>query len=171
MSANLFRPTVSALPGRRSAAARWTRAAAAGAWLAALAACASGPRLDDAQRLALYRAHAGAPVDSLQYFGRIDGWTPLGANALALWTRPNQAYLLELKGPCTDLDFANAINVTHQFGRVHANFDKVLVLGPGTHGMPCFIDRILPLDVKAIRQAERDKRAAAAQPAAAEPDR
>ncbi|MGO4260019.1 DUF6491 family protein [Lysobacter sp. TAB13] len=131
----------------------------------ALAGCAStGPKLDDAQRLALYRAHAGAAVDSFQYFGRIDGWTPLGDSALAVWTKPNQAYLLELQGRCPDLDFAQAISVSNQMGRVHQRFDKVTVLGPQAIKMPCFIGRILPLDVKAIKQAQQDMRAAGTMP-------
>ncbi|ALN65070.1 hypothetical protein GLA29479_4230 [Lysobacter antibioticus] len=129
-----------------------------------LSACASNPKMDDAQRLALYRAHAAAPVDSFQYFGRIDGWTPLGDSALAVWTKPNQAYLLELQGRCPDLDFASAISVSNQMGRVHSRFDKVTVLGRQSIKMPCFIGRILPLDVKAIKQAQRDMREAGTMP-------
>ncbi|WP_363797833.1 DUF6491 family protein [Lysobacter firmicutimachus] len=131
---------------------------------AALAGCASTPKLDDAQRLALYRAHAGAPVDSFQYFGTLNGWTPLGDSALAVWTRPNQAYLLELRGPCSDLAFASAISVSNQMGRVHARFDKVTALGTPSIKMPCFIGRILPLDVKAIKQAQQELRDAGAVP-------
>lgn len=132
----------------------------------ALTGCASsGVKLSDPQRLALYREHAGPPVDSFQYFGRIDGWTPLGDSALALWTKPNQAYLLELPGRCPDLNFAQAITVSNQMGRVHQRFDKVTVLGPQSIKMPCFIGRILPLDVKAIKQAQQDMRAAGTMPA------
>ncbi|RPE77104.1 DUF6491 family protein [Vulcaniibacterium tengchongense] len=126
----------------------------------AAAGCASDPKLRDADRLELYRANAGAPVGNFQYFGRLDGWTPLGDSALAVWTKPNQAYLLELNGPCQDLDFANAITVTNQFGRVHSRFDKVIVLGRGVDRMPCFIREIRPIDVKALKQAEKDKREA-----------
>ncbi|MEH6420963.1 DUF6491 family protein [Pseudomonas sp. CGJS7] len=136
----------------------------------ALSACATGgAKMDDAQRLALYRQHAGAPVDSFQYFGRIDGWTPLGDSALALWTKPNQAYLLELQGRCPDLDFAQAISVSNQMGRVHQRFDKVTVLGQQTIQIPCFIGRILPLDVKAIKQAQKDMRSAGTMPEPAKP--
>ena len=92
----------------------------------ALAGCATGPKLSGEQRLALYREHAGAPVDSFQYFGSINGWTPLGDSALALWTKPSQAYLLELNGRCPDLDFAQAITVSNQMGRVHQRFDTEL---------------------------------------------
>ena len=116
------------------------------ACLAAFAgsACASDSRISDSDRLALYRANAGAPVPNFQYFGRLDGWTPLGESALAVWTKPSQVYLLELKGTCQDLDFAQAITVTNQFGRVYSNFDKVLVLGRSTNQIPCWIKEIRP---------------------------
>ena len=126
----------------------------------AFSACASDPRTSDADRLALYRANAGAPVDNFQYFGRLDGWTPLGDTALTVWTRPSTAYLLELKGTCQDLDFANAITVTNQMGRVYSRFDKVIVLGRGANQIPCWIKEIRPIDVKALKAAEQEKRQA-----------
>lgn len=124
-----------------------------------LAACATDPAARDADRLALYRANAGEPVPSFRYFGRINGWTPLGGEAVALWTRPNEAWLLSLRGPCPDLDFARAIQVTHQLNTVNARFDKVVPLGGGVQGrIPCFIEEIRPLDVAGIREAERARR-------------
>src|SRR5689334_25246928 len=91
----------------------------------AVSACATD-RMSDNDKLALYRAHAMAPVGSFRYLNRIDGWTPLGDSALAIWTRPNEAYLLEVDGPCTDLDFAQAIGLTSQMGIVYSRFDKVI---------------------------------------------
>ncbi len=126
--------------------------------LVMLAACGTNPGLRDAERLALYRAHAGAPVNSFQYFGRINGWTPLGDSALAVTTRPNQAYLLELTGSCPNLEFASAIRISNQFGRVHARFDKVHVLDRNAIDFPCRIEQIRPVDTSALRQAEREMR-------------
>jgi hypothetical protein len=125
----------------------------------ALSACATD-RMSDNEKLALYRAHALPSVQSFRYLNRIDGWTPLGDAALAIWTRPNEAYLLEVDKPCPDLDFAMAISLTSQFGIVYSRFDKVIprtgVGGP--QPMPCHIRQIRPLDVKAIRSAEKDIR-------------
>ncbi|WP_206861277.1 DUF6491 family protein [Lysobacter changpingensis] len=126
----------------------------------AFTACATDARISDADRLALYRANAGAPVANFQYFGRLDGWTPLGDSALAVWTKPSTAYLIELKGRCQDLDFANAITVTNQMGRVYANFDKVIVLGRGPNQMPCWIREMRPINVKSLKAAEQEKREA-----------
>ncbi|KAG0735845.1 hypothetical protein G6F24_018574 [Rhizopus arrhizus] len=69
----------------------------------ALAACATTGRLSSAEKLDLYRAHAGAQQNDMQFFGSLNGWTELGDSALAVWTRPSEAYLLELNGPCQDL--------------------------------------------------------------------
>ena len=130
---------------------------------AVLTACATtGP--SEADRLALHRAHAGAPVKHFSYFGAIDGWTPLGDSALTVWTRPSQAYLLELSGPCPDLEFAPAISISNLMGQVSANFDTVIVRGGGSHigRFPCRIREIRPLDVKALKQAQRELREAKA---------
>jgi hypothetical protein len=124
-----------------------------------LSGCATDARLRDADRLALYRQHAGEPVPSFRYSLSINGWTSLGDSALAIWTRPNQAYLLTLSGTCPDLDFATAISLTHQFRTVHARFDRVVPLGSTGMTIPCQIREIRPLDVAAIKEAQREMRA------------
>jgi hypothetical protein len=129
----------------------------AAATLLAATGCATNP-ISDAERLDIYRAHAGAPVGSFRYFTQLDGWTPLGDTALAVWARPSDVYLLELSGSCPGLDFASAISVTSQMGTVHARFDKVLVLDRSTPAIPCQIREIRPVDIKAIRHAEQDRR-------------
>ncbi len=135
---------------------------AASALMLALAACSSVPKQTDAQRLELYRTHAGEPVKDFRYFGTLNGWTPLGDQALAVWTRPNEAFLLELTSHCVDLNFAPAISITNMMGSVSARFDDVIVRGGGRNvgRIPCRIDQIRPLDVKALREAQREMREA-----------
>ena len=128
---------------------------------ALLGGCATSSGMRDADRLALYRTHAGAPVDDFRYFGSLNGWTSLGDEAVALWTRPNQAYLVSFNGRCPDLDFAQAISVSNQFHTVHRNFDTVTAIGASSMTIPCRIREIRPLDVAAIRDAERQMRASA----------
>ena len=125
----------------------------------ALAGCASGARTGVADRLALLEAHAGAPVGSIRHPGRFTGWSSVGSEALVLRTRVNEAWLLDLSGACPDLPYAHSIAITSNMNTVHVNFDKVRPLG-GTPSMniPCHIRQIRPLDVTAIRQAERDMR-------------
>lgn len=125
---------------------------------AAMAGCAT-TGLSSADRLELYRAHAGPPVKEFNYFQSLNGWTPLGDRALAVWTRPSQAYLLELTGPCQDLEFAPAISISNLMGHVSARFDRVTVHGGGsTMRFTCRIREIRPLDVKALRLAENQLR-------------
>lgn len=128
--------------------------------LALLAGCATHPAERDRQQLDLYRAHAGEPVDSFRYFGRLNSWTPLGDEALAVWTSPSRAYLLEVDGPCNDLEFARAIQLSESAGMVHARFDDVTPVGTGTHPIPCRIREIRSIDVQALREARRQAKAA-----------
>ena len=127
-----------------------------------LGGCATAGKLSSGERLELYRAHAGAPVRDFQYFGSLNGWTELGDKALAVWTRPSEAWLLELAGPCMDLSYAPTISVTNMMGKVSAKFDRVIVHGgmSTVAPMPCRIDSIRPLDVKALRASEKELRQA-----------
>lgn len=128
--------------------------------LSLLAGCATG-RLSDPERLALYRAHAGAPVPDFRYFGRLNGWVDLGDSALAVWSRPNEAYLLELDGPCGNLAYSPTILITNWMDRVSARLDRVQVLdGPGGFNLSCRIQSIRPLDVKALKASEKELREA-----------
>ena len=125
----------------------------------ALGACASTPDGREADRLALYRAHAGAAVDSFPYFRPMTEWASLGRNALAVWTSPSKAWLLDVTD-CPDLEWAHAIRLSDSMSRVSARFDYVTPLGTATGAVPCRIEQIRPLDVQGIREAERARRAA-----------
>ncbi|GAB3388059.1 DUF6491 family protein [Lysobacter fragariae] len=129
----------------------------------ALGACASeraAQRTDkDAAKLELYRAHAGAPVNS--FLGRVNSWTSLGENALAVWVSPNRGYLLEVTGYCAELPWAQAITISNGPFQSVSRFDDVVVLDRGSNAIPCPIREIRPLDGKAIREAERAARAQA----------
>ena len=120
----------------------------------ALAGCASDPA-KTARQLELYRSNAGAPVNNFVYTSSFTQWTPLGPDALALWTSPGRAYLLDLSH-CPDLEWAHGIQLTHSgiINEVSAHLDDVIPLGAG-RTMPCRIQAIRPLDTKAIREAER----------------
>jgi len=127
----------------------------AGCAVAALLAGCASQRLPDAERYALYADHAGAGVDHFQYFGRLNGWTPLGTEALVVWTRPSEAWLLDLAAHCEDLQYAPAIGLTSTLNQVSARLDRVIVSSRGAITFPCRIRQIRPLDVAAIRAAER----------------
>ena len=78
---------------------------------------------------------------------------------MALWTRPSQAWLVEVYEPCADLDYATTIGIRSIGGRLSARFDRIHVSNNGLIPLECTIKEIRPLDVKAIRAAEKDARA------------
>jgi hypothetical protein len=133
------------------------RSALLGAVLTAtLAGCASDPqRLQrDDQRVAAYAAAAGPAVRTFRFFGPLYSWEPLGNQQLVVYTRPNQAWLLDVAG-CPGLPFTNAIGLTSNMHEVTVMLDKVLT---GRRDYPCTITRARPLDVthlKAVRKAQR----------------
>ncbi|WP_133480054.1 DUF6491 family protein [Cognatilysobacter segetis] len=120
--------------------------------------CASDSAARTADRLALYRAHAGPPVSDFPYYRTFTEWTPLGRDALAVWLSPTRAYLLDTPD-CNDLEWAHGIQISDTNGRVSARFDRVQPLGVGSVPISCRIEQIRPLDTKAIRDAERMPRA------------
>lgn len=122
----------------------------------ALSACAT-TGYDDARtaaKLDLYRAHAIEEVGSIPFSGSVDQWTGLGDSALAVWTSPGRAWLLELTSRCPDLDHAYGIRFDSRDGRIDAGFDSVIPVSSSTQ-IPCRIGSIHRVDVPALRAAER----------------
>ena len=120
--------------------------------------CATDSAARTADRLALYRAHAGPPVSDFPYYRTFSEWTPLGRDALAVWLSPTRAYLLDTPD-CNDLEWAHGIQISDTNGRVSARFDRVQPLGGGAVPISCRIEQIRPLDTRAIKAAERSARA------------
>lgn len=121
--------------------------------LAALTSCAAfGDRESDAERLARYVEHAGDPVDSFTYLGRIDSWQSLGRDTLVVRTGVNDAYLLRVAPPCNELQFASGIGLTST-GVTVSRFDSVLV-----RGERCMITDIRPVDYGAVKRDARYQR-------------
>lgn len=120
-----------------------------------LCACASRPADRDAAALARYEAAAGEPVASFR-FQRLDGYTVLGPDRVVIWTRPREAFLLAVDGPCSELPWVSGIGLTSNLGSVYARFDAVLA---GRER--CRIREIRPVDVAALREAERKARSGA----------
>jgi len=123
------------------------------AMLVSLAACASSmPR---AERLALYQAHAGEPLNKIPYFSP-QGWEEVDDDHILLTMRPSEVYLMKLNGPCLDYDNGKAVMaITNTAGYVQQKFDRVSF---GT-GMNCRIEEIRQVDMQGARAA-RDARAA-----------
>jgi hypothetical protein len=121
----------------------------------AITACSSVPsRNPVSARQAAYDAAAGKPVNSFRFYGSLWSWEPLGNDQLAIYTRPQQAWLLDVPG-CINLGYANAIGLTSYLSQVSVGFDKVLT---GRLYPPCTITRIRPIDVKQLKAAQARQR-------------
>lgn len=129
--------------------------------LALLSACSGIPlNTRETKQAALYQQYAGQPVDGFTYLGRYDSWTSIGQYQLVVWTTPNDAYLITVRPPCTELPFAQHIGLTQTAHTVTQKFDFVLV---GRDR--CWIQSIQPVNYlqmkRDMRQKSADAKAAA----------
>ncbi len=114
--------------------------------LVLLAACASpGPLQRMQSRLAQVESVAGEPVDNF-HFWTLYRWEPLGREHVAVWTRIDTAWLIEVRPPCSGLEFTQSIGLTATQNRVYARFDKLVF-----EQQSCFIASIRPIDTKALK--------------------
>lgn len=133
---------------------KWYQALAFVLVPALLAGCAaSHARYQQEQaRVAAIHAAAGKPVGAFNFTARnIWSWEPLSEQELIVYTRPNQAWLLNV-GLCPELPYTPTIALTSHVGQVSTMRDSVVVRGGG---FPCTIQEIRPVDVaKLLRQAQ-----------------
>ena len=117
-----------------------------------VAACVT-TRPTDAERLALYLAHAGEPVQQFSYSGSAIGWERVGEEHVLLSTRPRESWLLRVPGPCLDWSSGSPVlGLSSRNGLVVARFDQVLVDGAP---MGCRIEEIRRVDMQAVRAARQ----------------
>lgn len=121
-----------------------------------LSSCSSIPLVKrEAAERARFQAYAGKPVDSYTWLTTYDGWEPISRHQLVLWTNINEAYLVTVYQPCTDLMFARHIGVTSFAGTVSARSDFVKA-----DGWKCMIKTIQPIDYRRMLRDERKAHAA-----------
>ena len=123
--------------------------------LLVLSACASTPKEASADKLARYQSFAGEPVRSIPYNASAGGknFDIIDEENMVVEIRPTEGYLFSLSGPCLRNNSAPVLNITSQVGRVSAGFDRVSSLSQP--GMTCIVKEIRPLDMKALRAAEK----------------
>ena len=125
-------------------------------------ACSSVPYAQrEQQRQAAYLAAAGTPVQHFRFMSSLWSWEPLSDSQVVIYTRPNQAWLLDLDGACQNLQYTNAIGLTSSFGQVSTRFDKVLT---GRRYIPCTIQQIRPVDVARLKIEQEAQRKIDSQP-------
>lgn len=137
------------------------RSLLAGAAVALIAGCSGVPYAQRmAQRQAAFTAAAGAPVRNFRFFLPMWSWEPLGSDQVVIYTRPKEAWLLDVPG-CTELPYANTIGVTSNLHQVSINFDKVIT---GRNQLACTIRQIRPIDVGRLKALQQEQRQITAEP-------
>ena len=137
-----------------------SRSCLRGAWLllgaALLASCSGIPlKQREAAERSRFEAYAGKPVDHFTWLTHYDGWEPISPDQLVVWTDINDAYLITVFRPCTDLMFARRIGLTSSGDTVYAHFDAVKA-----QGWRCMIKTIQPVDYLRMQRDLREHRAA-----------
>lgn len=133
--------------------------------LVGLGGCSSVPYAQrSSDRQAAYAAAAGAPVRSFRFFA-LYSWEPLSDRQVAIYTRPNEAWLLDLGGGCPEISFVNTIGLTSNINQVMVGFDKVLT---GRNNFPCTISQIRPVDVKHLKAVQMQQRQIRSEPRGAD---
>jgi hypothetical protein len=124
------------------------------------AACSSPPPMSPPAVLEHYRAHAGEPVRSFVHTGPLWGWRSLGDQALAVWTRRDEGYLIEFSERCRNAAFASSIAISNRSGRVLAGTDTITVrrMSGGISSSRCRISTIRPIDHTVIQASRRELR-------------
>lgn len=119
------------------------------------AGCSGIPRRErDQEQLDRYLRYAGEPVDRITYLGHYDNWQSVSRYQLVLWTNINDAYLITVRPPCEDLQFAQRIGITQTASTISSRFDSVLV-----KHWRCQISEIRPVDYLRMKRDERAEKA------------
>jgi hypothetical protein len=122
---------------------------------ALLSACSGIPRRErDQEQLDRYLRYAKDPVDHITYLGHYDNWQSVSRYQIVLWTNINDAYLITVRPPCEDLQFAQRIGITQTASTISSRFDAVLV-----KHWRCQISEIRPIDYLQLRRDQRAERA------------
>lgn len=122
----------------------------------ALTACSGGvPRREsDEKELARYQPYTGAPITQFSTLRGITGWNAVGDDKLVVWSGINDAYLLTIAQPCSNLGFTNTIGFTSQTSMI-TTFDFVRV----RNNERCAITEIRPIDYRRMKADLRQKNA------------
>src|SRR6266702_1081672 len=128
------------------------------------AGCSGIPRRErDQETLDRYLRYAGPPVDHITYLGHYDNWQSVSRYQIVLWTGINDAYLITVRSPCENLQFAQRVGITQTANTISSRFDAILL-----KGWRCQISEIRPIDYlrmrKDLREAREKEKAEKTQP-------
>jgi hypothetical protein len=119
--------------------------------VAAFAAGCATKSARDAEAQAYFK-HMGEPVDEVRAF-RLTDWRPLDRYHLVVWRSVNDAFVIRVQEPCTNIDFAQSLAIDYQAPVLRSRFDHVRI-----DGDRCRIEEIRPVDYRLVRQEMRSVR-------------
>jgi hypothetical protein len=118
-----------------------------------LNALAKEPKVNKLQeRYAFVSQFAGEAKPSV-VFMRYDSFELLGDHSILLYESMNRAYVVDVDNFCRELPWAFAIGVENHGNTLSARFDSLRV-----RGQSCRIMQIKPVDVKAMKLAQKKLR-------------
>ena len=127
--------------------------------LIATAASAAATKTDRQTRMDERRefvtGFAGESQSSVR-FSRFYDFEPLGSDTLLLYESLNRAYLVKIEDFCPDMPNAFKLGVDNSSSSLNVRLDAITVRGDR-----CRIIEIRPVDVKAMKAAQKAKREAA----------
>lgn len=119
-----------------------------------LSACHNNLRQQTANSIAAYNAAAGSEVSSFTFSRGLYSWQPLGNRAIAVYTQPRKAYLLDLT-LCPDLPYASSIKLSSNINQVMSGIDKIWL---NDAKYACLIQHIRPVDLDKLHATQTAQR-------------
>ena len=119
---------------------------------AMLSPCAMASAEREREQLATYERLAGPELKEMPFW-RMESFETLDDDAVLVFTSINDAWLVKVLPPCTELRFANTIGLTSNMHRVTQKFDHVIA-----GGNRCDIRSIQRVDYKTYRAELKQKR-------------
>lgn len=107
------------------------------------------------ERRAFVTGFAGEAQSSVR-FSRFYDFEPLGTDTLLLYESLNRAYLVKIEDFCPEMPAAFKLGVDNSSSSLNVRLDSIVV-----RGNRCRIIEIRPVDVKAMKAAQKAKREAA----------
>ena len=104
-------------------------------------------RAGEGQGLERFMESAGAPVDSVPYLIRYEGWQPLAPDKVAIWATASDGSLLTVTQPCAELQSADQIQLTSRNALVRRGVDAVKF-----KGQSCQIAEIRTIDFRTLKR-------------------
>jgi hypothetical protein len=121
--------------------------------LIALSACGGVPQREgESKELTRYQPYAGAPIREFSTLRRVSGWNSVAPDKLVVWLGVNDAYLITVGTPCSNLEFENHIGFSSRTSTI-STFDFVLL----PRNERCPITEIRPIDYQRMKQDMRQK--------------